>query len=90
MSKSISLYHIKYVKGGSHKWPNWDRWAGRKVRIWSDEWRAWWRPNGNGYTDDEAQAWVLPFPEAYDRTHHCGPEKKINYFAVSSGVRESK
>lgn len=57
--------------------------AGAKVRIWSDEHCAWWRPNGIGYTGlpDFAGVWV--FEDAYLETQHCGPEKKIIFEVLS-------
>ncbi len=83
--KSASLIHIKRI--GLANWRNREWWSARNVRIWSQEHRAWWRPDGAGYTDDEAQAWVVDFPRAYETTEHCGPEKKISYFAVTSRER---
>lgn len=50
-----------------------------RVRIWSDEHKAYWRLDAAGYTGNSVAAWVLPFSEAYDRTAHCGPEKHIVY-----------
>lgn len=53
---------------------------GCMVMIWSNQWCAWWRENGQGYTDGMvAPPWVLPFEDAYARTKHCGPEKGIQY-----------
>lgn len=79
--KSISLFHIQHV--GLVDWKNREWWVRRNVRIWSGEHGGWWRPEGAGYTDDEAQAWVVDFPTAYEHTKHCGPEKRINYMAIS-------
>jgi hypothetical protein len=81
MSRTISLNHIKRI--GLVEWRNRGWWIGRNVRIWSQEHRAWWRPEGHGYTGDKEQAWVIDFPTAYDQTKHCGPEKKINYCALA-------
>ncbi len=54
------------------------RLSGRLVRIWSGEHGAYWRKNGCGYTDGKrVWAWALPFEQAFDKTRHCGPEKKI-------------
>lgn len=58
------------------------KFAGRQVRIWSGEWRAWWRPNSCGYTDDVAQAGVYSFEDAWATSSHCGPEKRIVYEIV--------
>ncbi len=53
-----------------------------KVRIWSNEWRMWWRPKGNGYTDDVDQAGIYPADDAWQRVSGCGPEKKIVLYSV--------
>ena len=58
------------------------RFLGAKVRIWSGQWHAWWRDNGNGYTDEIGEAGIYAFADAWRRTHHCGPEKKIEYHSV--------
>lgn len=60
-------------------------WILRKVYIWSREHGAYWRAEGKGYTDDEAQAGTFWFPDAYARTKHCGREKQIEYIAVPTG-----
>lgn len=51
----------------------------RTVRIWSHQWRAWWRQNKCGYTDDPEQAGIFSGEEAFANTSHCGPEKEIRY-----------
>jgi hypothetical protein len=78
--KSISLRHIQRV--GLVEWKAREWWARQKVMIWSQEHSAWWRPDAKGYTELKREAWVIDFPMAYDHTKHCGPEKKINYFAI--------
>ncbi len=50
------------------------KWAGRRVRIYSTEHRAYWRPNGAGYTTNESEAGV------WTETRHCGPEKGIQFY----------
>lgn len=52
------------------------------VRIYSKEWRAWWRPNGAGYTDDIKQAGIYTAHDAWKRVSHCGSEKKIELHSV--------
>lgn len=51
--------------------------AGKTVRIWSDEHRAYWGPDYAGYTTLKANAGVFSFEAAWLHTNHCGPEKKI-------------
>lgn len=41
--------------------------AGRNVRIWSETRRAWWRPNGAGYTIVEHEAGEFDFDDACAR-----------------------
>lgn len=53
------------------------RWKDKKVRIFSREHDAYWRPNGAGYTVDGLEAGIYSFEEAYLNTKHCGPEKRI-------------
>jgi len=55
---------------------------GRRVRIWSGEWSAWWRPEGCGYTNKADEAGVYDFANAYERTRHCGREKLIGFQVV--------
>lgn len=56
------------------------KWRGRKVRIYSTQWSAYWRPNGAGYTTSEAEAGTYDFDDALSRTRHCGPEKGIQFY----------
>lgn len=56
--------------------------SGKQVRIWSGEHHAWWRPEGEGYTDHKEAAGIWLFEDAYRRTDHCGPEKRIVYVEV--------
>lgn len=70
---------------GLVEWRGRERFLGKTVRIWSAEHRAWWRPNGNGYTSQPDQAGLYDFADAYDATKHCGPEKQIAYEVVSAG-----
>lgn len=53
------------------------------VRIFSGEHGAYWRPDGDGYTEHIGEAWVLPREEAIKHTQHCGPEKMIELRPVS-------
>jgi len=53
------------------------------VYIWSNQWKAYWRPRGAGYTDNESSAGIFKFKDALNRSGHCGPEKQIQYHKVS-------
>jgi len=57
--------------------------AGKTVRIWSAEHRAWWRPNLCGYTVHAEVAGRYSFEEAWAATNHCGPEKRIVFEVVA-------
>jgi hypothetical protein len=52
------------------------------VLIWSGEHQAWWKPNGNGYTDDRDSAGRWWYTQAVVATKHCGPEKKISFWTA--------
>ena len=56
--------------------------AGKQVRIWSNEHRAWWRPNRSGYTTLRACAGLYSFEDAYAATRHCDPQKRIMFEAA--------
>ena len=77
---SVTLTGIK--RRGLMAWKARKWWVDKRVRIWSREHYAWWRPNAYGYTIREEEAGVWNFPDAYDSTKHCGPEKKIMYYTV--------
>lgn len=65
------------------RWPSLIRtWAGHQVRIFSREHDCYWRPEGAGYTTDGLEAGVYEFDDAFRRTKHCGPEKRIEYRRV--------
>lgn len=58
--------------------------AARPVRIWSAEYRCWWRPGGAGYTQHIEAAGIYTFSDALDRSQHAGTEKQIFYQFTSS------
>lgn len=62
---------------------------GATVLIWSDEHRAWWRPDRCGYTTIRDRAGVYSFDDAWDATHHCGPEKRIVFEVVAAPPQEA-
>jgi hypothetical protein len=51
--------------------------AGKRVLIFSREHNAFWGSNGCGYVQWRNGAGVYRFEDAWRRTNHCGPEKKI-------------
>jgi hypothetical protein len=55
-----------------------------RVRIYSYQHEAYWRPNAGGYTREKEEAWVLSRAEAERITKHCGPEKRIELELVPS------
>lgn len=79
----VTLNGIK--RRGLTKWADRLNWIGRPVAIYSGQHRAWWRWGACGYTDDINQAGEWKFEDAYDRTKHCGPEKRIEF--ISMGTR---
>jgi hypothetical protein len=48
-----------------------------KVYIWSDQWKALWRPKAQGYTDKIEEAGFWDWKEAWELTKHSGTEKGI-------------
>jgi hypothetical protein len=51
----------------------------KPVRIYSDQWGAFWRSGRAGYTSQRNEAGIYTFAEAFDATCHCGSEKHIYY-----------
>lgn len=80
MTTRVTLNGIQ--RRGLSNWRRREWWLRRRVAIWSREHAAWWRSNGNGYTDDLGQAGKFTFADAYERTKHCGPEKQIVFYSV--------
>ena len=81
--KNVTLKGIRRV--GLARWKGREWWNGKKVHIWTDEHCGWWRQKAQGYTENLDEAGVYDFADAYKRTKHCGPEKRIIYY-VSSRV----
>ena len=54
-----------------------------RVRIYSAEHGAFWRGTGSGYTDnpEESQVWMAT--EAFMKTRHYGPLKKIQFIEAN-------
>jgi hypothetical protein len=73
----LTLRGIK--RAGGTACVKFSRFLGHKVLIRSGEHSAWWRPDAAGYTDDRTQAGIYDFLDAYERTVHCGREKRISY-----------
>ncbi len=51
----------------------------KPVRIWSNQWGAYWRTARAGYSFLREEAGTYTFSDAFDATSHCGPEKQIYY-----------
>lgn len=65
------------------RWPSLkEKFKGKYVHIVSGQWGCFWGPDGSGYTDKKADAGIYTFEDAWSRTYHCGPEKRIR-FAVA-------
>lgn len=71
---------LEHYKRNPHRVP-----AGNTVRIWSDEHRAYWRPGGGGYTVERVAAGTWAVQDAFAKTKHCGPEKRIWFETVRAG-----
>jgi hypothetical protein len=56
--------------------------VGKRVRIWSREHGAWWRPDGCGYTTHISAAGIYEFEDAWKRSQHCDHDKGIVYEVV--------
>lgn len=48
-----------------------------RVHIYSGEWKAYWRPDGHGYTPKVEEAGVWGREAAERIARGCGPEKQI-------------
>jgi len=56
----------------------------QKVRIYSGQWKAFWRVSGQGYTENQEESDILDMDVAIAQTRHCGPEKKIQYVVANT------
>lgn len=75
--KVLTLETFKAIVPGERLPEGWS--YATKCLIWSGEHQAYWRPTGQGYTEDIAKAGVYTYGSAWDSTQHCGPEKKISF-----------
>lgn len=64
--------------------------SSEQVHIYSGEHGLLWRPDGNGYTDDETEAGVWTRVEAEARIKGSGPEKKLKLIPVAVLDRVSR
>ncbi|MND21774.1 hypothetical protein D3C80_121440 [compost metagenome] len=53
------------------------------VRIYSAEWGYFWRGTGQGYTSNPAESQAMSIDEAFRRTCHCDPDKRIQYIPAN-------
>ncbi len=53
-----------------------------KVRIYSAEYKLFWRGKGNGYTTNPEESNIWDIKEAFHRTCHCGKEKRIQFVSL--------
>jgi hypothetical protein len=51
----------------------------KPVRIWSNQWGAYWRSGRAGYAYQRDEAGTYTLADAFDATSHCGQEKGIYY-----------
>ena len=58
------------------------------VRIYSAEHSAFWRGTGQGYTDNPQDSGVWTIKEAFARTNHCCPMKRIQF--IGADQKEQK
>jgi hypothetical protein len=76
---------LNYIlRTGGAASPMYRRLRPHAVRIWSGEHTAYWRSEGRGYTLDPVEAGCYSFREAFERTKHCGPEKRIAFELVET------
>lgn len=69
------------------RWPTLKRHlAGKRVRIYSRQWGAWWRPMCSGYTKDYDAAGIWLFEAAWECAKHGGPEKGIQFVLETETV----
>lgn len=72
------------------RWPSlMAHWRGRAVYIYSNEHDAYWRANGAGYTRDGLNAGQYWFEDAWARTNHCDPSKRIEFRLVDKSVHSA-
>lgn len=84
--RAPSLPGMPKVRSLRHYQRNPDRLPlGVRVRIWSAEHGAYWRPDGGGYTIHAAAAGTWVSQDAFACTRHCGPEKQIWFVFVTPG-----
>jgi hypothetical protein len=58
--------------------------AQRKVLIYSNQHRAYWRSNAQGYCLLKEEAGKYSFEDALQLTMHCGSEKQIIFHFINN------
>ncbi|MBZ8133253.1 hypothetical protein [Afifella sp. IM 167] len=86
MPKRITLTGIERAESAGREMKALAAFHGRNVRIWSGEWKLYWRAGSAGYTGKVEEAGVYAFGEALAKTRHCGPEKCIAYELVEEAA----
>jgi hypothetical protein len=58
-----------------------------EVKIFSSQWGYYWRKTGQGYTPNPHESQTYTIAEAFAKTKHCGPEKKIWFIYVDRATK---
>ena len=84
--RKISLKEIH--ERGAAFWSEDEPWLELQVRIWSGAHNAWWRSGGNNVTNTLAEAWILPFGDAYNLVKDSGPGRQIVFHEAPKRIEK--